>query len=64
MTSYKQEELEIYCVIKEKMEYIYNLEVFMELKWTVIVLKKKRWWNIDPRKVFINKLFNKLKSLV
>lgn len=32
MTSYKQEELEIYCVIKEKMEYIYNLEVFMELK--------------------------------
>lgn len=33
------------------MEYIYNLEVFTELEWTVIMLEKK-WRNIDLRKVF------------
>lgn len=53
MTSYKQEELEIYCVIKEKMEYIYNLEVFMELKWTVIVLKKKVDETLTPEKYLL-----------
>lgn len=33
------------------MEYIYNLEVFIELEWIVIMLEKK-WRNIDFRKVF------------
>lgn len=60
MTSYKQEELEIYCVIKEKMEYIYNLEVFMELKWTVIVLKKKVDETLTPEKYFLTSFLTSL----
>lgn len=45
------------------MEYIYNLEVFIELEWIVIMLEKK-WRNIDFRKVFFNKFFNKIRFLV
>lgn len=46
------------------MEYIYNLEVFTELEWTVIMLEKKNEETLTSEKYFFNKLFNKIRSLV